>query len=307
MSDFECNLDDVHKLAAFGRALSVPVRVELLKLLSQEELNINEIADRMNIPQSTAVSHVKILTEAGLIKTSLKPAQHGAMKMCKLAIKDANIMFEGSSSRKEVHMLSMPVGQFTDYKVEPTCGLAGPEGPIGAEDSPNSFYHPDRVNAELLWFCNGYVEYRFPNHMLDGTEESVEFSMELCSEDHEYNLNCISDITVWVNGKEVGTWTCPSDFGGRRGRCNPKWWPDKNTQYGKLKHFKITGKGSYLDGRKTSPYTLEEYGLRDREYISLRIGIKPDARHNGGVNLFGEGFGDFAQNILMKTVLNGGK
>ena len=169
------------------------------------------------------------------------------------------------------------------------------------EDSPNSYYNPDRVNAALLWFCNGYVEYRFPNDMLDGLEESMEFSMELCSEDHEFNLERKSDITVWVNGLEAGTWCCPSDFGGRRGRCNPSWWPDKNTQYGKLKRFKITKHGTYLDGRKIGEQNLSDYQLSEKEYISLRIGNKPDAENNGGVNLFGDGFGDYPQNIVMKV------
>jgi len=36
------------------------------------------------------------------------------------------------------------------------------------------------------------------------------------------------------------------------------------------------------------------------DYISVRIGIGENAGCIGGVNLFGEGFGDYRQNILLK-------
>jgi predicted transcriptional regulator len=126
--------------------------------------------------------------------------------------------------------------------------------------------------------------------------------MELCSEDHEFKMDFPSDITLWVNGLEAGTWTCPSDFGGRRGKLNPDWWPDKNTQYGSLKTWKITEQGCYLEDERSSVHVLDEFALGKREYISVRIGIKDDAVNKGGLNLFGEGFGDFSQNIVMKIV-----
>ena len=37
------------------------------------------------------------------------------------------------------------------------------------------------------------------------------------------------------------------------------------------------------------------------EYIPLRIGIHADAAHVGGINLFGEKFGDFAQGIVVRV------
>ena len=126
--------------------------------------------------------------------------------------------------------------------------------------------------------------------------------MELCSEDHEYNFDFPSDITVWINGIEAGTWNCPGDFGGRRGKYNPAWWPDKNTQYGNLKTWTLTEQGSFLDGDLMNNMSIKEYRLSENAYISVRIGIKEDAGHVGGVNLFGDCFGDYAQNIRMKFV-----
>ena len=42
------------------------------------------------------------------------------------------------------------------------------------------------------------------------------------------------------------------------------------------------------------------YDLVEGPYISVRIGIKEDAAHIGGVNIFGSSFGDFPQDILMR-------
>lgn len=298
----ELYLDNTEQLTLIGKALSSEVRVALLKLLCRFELNVNEIAERLNIPASSAAMNVKVLEEAGLIETKLMPGVRGSMKVCYKVVDHLQISLlsnEDMAERSEI--IRMPIGNYVDYNVEPTCGIVSERGPIDEEDEPRCFYNPNRSNAKLIWFCKGYLEYRFPNTILKNeTEKSLEFSAEVCSEDHEYNLNCPSDITLWVNGIEVGTWTCPSDFGGRRGKLNPSWWPDKNTQYGKLKTWRITDEGSFLDGVLSNPATIKDYKLADNDYICIRIGIKEDAPNSGGVNLFGDCFGDHAQNIILK-------
>lgn len=293
-------LDDVEKLTAIGKALSSEVRVEILRLLCHCSLNVNEIAERMSLPPSSAAMHVKVLEESGLIRTELLPAVRGSMKVCHKAVDTVAVHMATAMETEKAEMINMPIGSYVDYQVAPTCGLVSEKGPIGEEDEPRCFYHQDRASARLLWFGRGYVEYRFPNHMLKTVREKrVELSMELCSEDHEYNLDCPSDITVWVNGREAGTWCCPSDFGGRRGTWNPEWWPDKNTQYGMLKTWSLKEDGTYIDGERVSQTPLSAYRLNEKEYISVRIGIKENAEHIGGINLFGEGFGDYAQGIRM--------
>ena len=294
------NLDNVEKLSAIGKALSSEVRIDLLKLLCHCSLNVNEIAERMQIPASSAAMHVKVLEEAGLICTELLPAVRGSMKVCHKAVDEILVKAKTSMSNEKVEIINMPIGSYVDYKVFPTCGIVNEKGYIGEDDEPRYFYHPDRASAKLLWFGRGYVEYRFPNHVLNKAKETrIELSMEICSEDHEYNMDCPSDITVWVNGVEAGTWTCPSDFGGRRGAWNPDWWPDKNTQYGMLKTWILAENGTYLEEEKLSDVTIKEYHLNESDFISVRIGIKEDAVHVGGINLFGDGFGDYAQSLRM--------
>lgn len=296
------DLDDKKRMAQIAKALSAEIRIEILRLLCGNSYNINEIAEQLKLPQSSAATHVKVLEEAGLIETELMPAVRGSMKICKRAVESVAFLVR-TALEEDAKFIHMPIGNFVDYYVEPTCGIVSGKGYIDEEDEPRCFYNPARTDAKLLWFGKGYVEYRFSNHLLTNRQlKTMEISMELCSEDHEYNLDYPSDITLWINGIEAGTWTCPGDFGGRRGRLNPAWWPDKNTQYGILKTWKFTKEGTFIDGLPASSLSLEEYRLEANAFISVKLGIKEDAKHAGGVNLFGSGFGDYQQDIRMKLV-----
>lgn len=300
------NLDDTENLANIAKALSSETRIEILRHLRYKDLNVNEIAELLGIPASSSAAHVKVLEEAGFIKTNLQPGIRGSMKVCHVILD--HIYVELNTSRgleKDQEIIKMPIGSYVDYKIEPTCGIVSSKGPIGSEDDPRCYYLPGRVEAQLIWLGHGYIEYRFPtNSLTEKKVKSLELSAEICSEDHEYNLDFPSDITLWINELEVGTWHCPSDFGGRRGKLNPAWWPDKNTQYGILKTWKISEQGCYIDEEKTNNHMLKEFKLYKKDYISVRIGIKDDAVNKGGLNLFGEAFGDYAQNIVMKIVFD---
>lgn len=292
------------ELTLVGKALSSEVRLDILKMLDGRQMNVNEIAEQLHIPASSAAMHVKVLEEAGLLSCELKPGVRGSMKMCSRQVDALSIRLEAEEEKQEqVETISMPVGNFVDHDVKPCCGIVSDKEFIDEEDEPRGFYNPNRTQAQLIWFEAGYVEYRFPNLGLKNrTLKSVEFSAELCSETQFYNMDCPSDITLWINGCEAGTWRCPSDFGGRRGKLNPDWWPDRNTQYGKLKTWRFTGKGTYINGKKVSDRVLEDYGWREHPYISVRIGIRDDAPCVGGINIFGERFGDYPQNLVLKLI-----
>lgn len=294
-------LDDADRLSGIGKALSSQARIKILKLLTGKRLSVVEIADNLHIPASSAAVHVKVLEESGLIGTETLTGVRGNAKLCFRTVEGINIDFYTEDADSKCEIVSMPIGSYVDYKVTPTCGLVSDKGEIDSEDEPGAFYNPDRTKAGLLWMGSGYVEYRFPNHMINGQPlRKLEISAEICSEDHEYNMDYPSDITMWINGKNAGCFYCPSDFGGRRGKLNPEWWPDKNTQYGMLKTWKITENGTYLDNEKVSSYTLSDYELTKDGFISVRIGNAEDAVNKGGLNLFGSSFGDYPQDINMK-------
>ncbi len=294
--------DNVEELALIGKALSSTVRIEILKLLYYYSLNVNEISEKLNIPQSTAGMHVKVLEQAGLINTELQPGTRGSMKLCSRKHDIVNIKLKGEPlDLKEPIYIDMPIGAFVDCNVYPTCGLASASNYIGPEDQIKSFYLPERINAKLIWTSRGYLEYRFPNLLPPGKKATqLEISAELCSEAPNYRHDWPSDITLWINGIDCGTWTCSGDFGDRPGKLNPSWWELGQTQYGLLTTWKIKEDGVYIDENKVANTTISCLNIEKNEFITVRIGNAPDAKYQGGFNIFGDKFGDFEQNLVMR-------
>ena len=179
--------------------------------------------------------------------------------------------------------------------------MNGKDGRLGEDDNPRSFFRPERNQAEQLWFDRGYISYNFPSPEEKGSFSSIEFSFEICSETVYYNNNWPSDITVYINDVEVLTFTSPGDFGGRRGKLTPEYWAITSTQFGLLKKIVVNTEGVFLDNKMVSKkLTFDDLKLFDGTSIKLTIGIKDDAVHKGGINIFGKNFGDYPQAIIMK-------
>jgi predicted transcriptional regulator len=293
---------DTEELEKVLRALGAANRIKILRFLADRVASVNDIATALEIPLSTAAVHVQALEEAGLIRTELEPASRGLRKICARMVDRVVLDLPvAERPREEAVELSMPIGAFVDCQVAPTCGLLGEGGPIGLLDDPNSFYEPSRINAQLIWFHHGYVEYRFPNRLPPSARpESLQLTMEVCSEAPLFNPDWPSDITVWINGVELGSWTSPGDFGGERGRLTPEWWTPRNTQYGLLKVWSVNERETAVDGTTLAPVGVEELQLARYPYIAVRIGVKPESAHVGGINLFGHRFGNYPQDLSLR-------
>lgn len=302
----ELSIDEPDELVKVTHALSSHTRLKIIKLLlNYNNMNINEIGEKLGIPVSTVGVNVKVLEEAGLILTEILPASRGAMKVCKRNFDDVRLILnpiKGYKNKTQLFEIEMPIGHFVDVDVQPTCGIANSQSMIITEDDPSGFYIPECKTAEIIWLRQGWLEYRFPRSMPRNIDlKAIEFSLELCSEAPNFNNDWPSDITVWINNVEVGTWTSPGDFGDRRGKNNPEWWHDSSTQYGLLKTFRVDQHRSTVDNTRISDITLQDLNLDKLPYIRFKIGVKPDAVNKGGMNLFGRGFGNYDQDIIMKV------
>jgi predicted transcriptional regulator len=285
------------------KGLASSVRVKVLKLLhTKGPLNVNDIAAALELPQSTVSSNVQILEDAGLIRTETQKARKGNQKICHSTFDEVLVMFKQDIKPSSEIEVSMPLGLYTSCDVSAPCGLCSTESIIGLLDVPDTFLDPERMKAGLIWFTSGYVEYQFPNNarLARNELESIEFSLELSSEAPGTSSDWPSDITFIVNGTEIGTWTSPGDFGDKRGVYTPDWWKLKGSQYGKLKTWRVNAGGTYVDGMRISDVTLDQLELEAHRSIRLRIGVKKDARHPGGVNIFGKGFGNYDQDIVLR-------
>ena len=288
------------------KSLASKIRLDILDLLKDKKLNVSDIAKKLGIPQSTVSTNLKFLEEAGLVKVEIASGKKGAQKLCSPCYEE--IVFQLPSMKREpqenIIEVEMPVGLYTDFKVSPPCGLCSKEKIIGFLDTPSSFHEPGRGMASLLWFERGFVEYKFPNNLPVNKElKKFEVSMELCSEALDIDENWPSDITVWVNSVEVGTWTSPGDFTGKRGKLTPEWWKLAGSQYGLLKRWGVSKEGTFVDGVKVSEIKIANLGIKNHTSIKTKIGVKEDAKNVGGLNIFGSSFGNYAQDIVMRLEL----
>ncbi len=278
------------------KGLSSPVRIKILRLLHLNgPMNVNEISAALGLPQSTIATNVQVLETAELIRTETSKANEVVIRL------------DGAPARQQDHLIevAMPLGLYTSCHVSAPCGLCSTEQVIGLLDVPDFFLDPGRMRAALLWFGRGYVEYKFPNNAkIAGAEiEAIEFSLEMSSEAPGTNSDWPSDISLWVNDALIGTWISPGDFGDRRGKFTPRWWKLEGSQYGKLTTWTISDKGCFVDGVGVSRVTLNQLHLADHHSIRLKIGIEEKAQRPGGVNIFGRGFGNYDQDIVMRLYL----
>jgi predicted transcriptional regulator len=299
------NLNNPDQVTSISKALSSKVRIEILKLLDKKAMNISEIAEAIDIPVSTAALQIKVLEEAGLVLSQPLPGIRGSQKVSGIKVKTVHIdikSIDDDVSKNRVVKVSMPIGNYSDCSITAPCGIASERQSLSSDDDTEAFYLPERTTAQIIWFYKGYLEYRFPTrHIKDNDKiRSVEFVFEACSEAPGYNNDWPSDITIWLNGKEIGSFTSPGDFGGRRGKLVPEWWPDSFTQFGKLYTVSVNSDGCFVDNQLTSKENLRTLNIGDDDYISFKIGVKEDSKYVGGINLFGSKFGDFEQNIEMR-------
>lgn len=298
------NVNDPSALAKICHALSSVLRLNILSLLEKDTLNCLELSQKLHFPISTISNNVKVLEEAGLIITELAPAKNGSKKLCSLVYRD---IFINMMNRFEVpvdtrrYVKEIPVGGYFDCCVKPSCGYVWDSADHSRFDDPNYFLEPDRMKAQLIWLREGYLEYRVPiDFKPDKPVSQVTFSLELCAEAPGFSSIWKSDITMWINGVEIGTWNCPGDFGDRRGLHTPAWWNLGNTQYGVLTKWQVDKTGCRMNGTVLSGMTVQSLNLEACDFVTMRIGIKKDAAHIGGINIFGKEFGDYPNDIKME-------
>ncbi len=160
-------LVDAEKEFDVLKAAASLIRVQILKLLHEASgLNVNEIAQRLELPQSTVSAGVAVLEEAGLLRTEARKARKGNQKICFATCDELIVSFRKPEAPVASNYIAvaMPLGLYTQSSVTAPCGICSPEGIIGLLDVPDTFMDPDRMKAALLWLTSGFVEYQFPNN-----------------------------------------------------------------------------------------------------------------------------------------------
>lgn len=284
------------------KALGSEVRIEIIKILLENHgMNMNELAGRLNITNGALTSHIKKLEDCGLITVSSESTGHGNQKKCSVHLDKILIEMETQEDFKNVYQTDLKVGHFSDYKVYPTCGLASDTAIIGEVDDTRYFAHPDRYNADILWFTRGHVEYIVPNFIPFGQKiDQITISLEIGSEAPGVNDVWPSDISFMINDKKIAMWTSPGDFGNVKGIFTPDWWYPNWNQYGLLKILVINKRGTYIDGLQVSDVSIRDFDFDYRSTIKLKMEVEKDAEHVGGLTIFGKSFGNYNQDIMVR-------
>ncbi|MUG64487.1 MULTISPECIES: ArsR/SmtB family transcription factor [Paenibacillus] len=285
------------------KALSSEIRIQILELLAtNQSLNLNEIANRLNLSNGAITMHIKKLEDSGLIEIQTTGGKHGIQKICYLN-KDKLMVDLRSKDAENLYEVEIKVGHYSDYQAMPTCGLATKDSIIGDFDDPRYFADPDRIDAEIIWLTEGYLEYRIPNYLKSNQSfREIQFSLELGSEAPGYCDNYPSDIYFYINGIEIGSWTSPGDFGDTRGNFNPDWWPPQLNQYGMLKLIRINKKGSFIDGCRISDVTLDQIQLDYKSELTFRVAVTEKSVNKRGLTIYGKHFGNYSQDLLARVL-----
>ncbi len=301
------NPDDTNNIALLGRALASPIRIEILRLLNIKPMLASDIAKKLNLQVSSTLVHLKILEDAELLivenskkgKRTITWYTYTTPKMV-LIMRNQVV----NQNYRTPLIYDIKIGDFIDAEFGPSCGFATESQQLN-ENSPRTMFTPDRRNAQIIWNKHsGYITYAIPNKYSDSEDlKSISFSMELCAETNGYNNDYPSDITFFINDKELCTWTCPGDFGDRYGIFTPPWWFSESTKYGLLTTVSVQSNGVYLNQMLVNKNVkLADLNLNEGSKTTFRIEVKKDAINCGGFNIFGEKFGDYNQAIVFTAL-----
>ncbi|WP_199619314.1 ArsR/SmtB family transcription factor [Paenibacillus alkalitolerans] len=284
-------------------ALASEVRLRIIDLLHHGEKSIKALAEALSLSSAIVSVHVGKLQKAGIISCRNKRIRGGTYKFCSLATHHLQINLSPDSNRssRKLVEISIPVGHYTDVQAIPTCGLASVEKLIGQYDDPRFFMDPERVQAGILWFYKGYVEYKVPNYLFRNQRlNEVEISMEIGSEAPKIHEQWPSDIRFYMNSTYLGKWTSPGDFGRRKGRLTPEWWSPDVNQYGLLKVLRLNANGTFIDGQRISDLKIHDLDWNADSW-TFRLTAEDTGRGRGGLTLFGRGFGNYDQDLLFRV------
>ncbi|MBX9867494.1 MAG: ArsR family transcriptional regulator [Burkholderiales bacterium] len=288
---------------AFFNALASSTRLKIIELLMPAHKNIKELATQLNLSSSIVAKHIEILENVGIIKSKTIKANRGVQKVCQVVLTDYHLVFdERNKSNELIQEFEVNIGHFVNYSVFGTCGLSTRDAFIGICDDTRYFSHPERVNAGILWFAHGEIEYVLPSFLFNSLSKikALEFNLEICSEAPGINENFMSDIYFSINGTHLGTWLSHGDFGNKKGNFTPRWW--YLTEYGDLVNIRIDQSGTYINEQLVSEITIGHLNLSDVNDSFLKISSPINTKNPGGVNLLGKGFGNYDQGIMMRII-----
>jgi len=282
-------------------ALASETRLKILEFIGGNKRSVSEIATFLNVSNSITTRHIQQLEDCGILDSERGRGKDRNKKLVYLKVDHIYVTFPVKIYHEyQLYSTNLKLGHFTNFSVTPTCGLATATNAVGQFDEPKYFMDQQRVDADLLWFGAGFVEYTIPNFLKKNeTPKLLEISFEIASEFPVSNNFCPSDISIYINEIKVAVYTAPGNFSDTRGRYTPSWWHNHYSQYGLLKHLRVNEFDTGIDGIAHSSVVLSDLNLHDCSFIKIRFAVEADAKNKCGLTLFGKSFGNHDQDILI--------
>lgn len=154
-------------------------KLDILRMLSEEPLNISELANRLCISPPVITRHVARLESAGLVTSRMMPGKRGIMKVCALCEQKLEIDLSCEDRETQADVFAeLPLGSYVACSVATPCGLMSSGRTIGLRDDPRYFQNTECQKADMIWFSAGSLQYVLPDTpAFDHQNLEIEFWM----------------------------------------------------------------------------------------------------------------------------------
>lgn len=98
MEDIVLTDTNKERIIQVAKAMASKTRFNILQHLSNEELDISRLAERLSQTEANVSAQVKQLEAAKLVESRYEPGNHGVRKICKTRVKKVTIEIAPSES-----------------------------------------------------------------------------------------------------------------------------------------------------------------------------------------------------------------
>ena len=98
MEDIVLTDSNKERIIQITKAIASKTRFNILQHLSNEELDISRLAERLGQTEANVSAQVKQLEAAKLVESRYEPGNHGVRKICKTRVKKVTIEISPTES-----------------------------------------------------------------------------------------------------------------------------------------------------------------------------------------------------------------
>lgn len=287
------------------KAMSNEARLAILSQLHQRPMNVSEIARELKISQPTITNYIAQLEDAGLVSTRIQRGANGYGKICFLLHDDLTFTFgRPEKQTTEMDMVQdMPMGHYSEIDILAPSLLASQSRIIASQEDSSRFFHPDRMEADLLFVRRGRVQYLFPYNVPD---ERRMVRLELSLEASGCRVEQLRlQMALTINDCEFQPVDLTSLYRGQQTTHMPAWYPAEFPPAGELMVWKIGHDETTFNDEPAGAIRLRDLRLKPMQPIRVALKVVEPGRSagtEGGMILFGSNFGRFNQDLRLRIV-----